>query len=135
MVEEMKNKLQQERQSATSSCDKIDTTSRGYDANHESPDNRDDEMIAMQLIKEMPPNNLFMSCCFYLEGFEDNDDWMISMAEDTNDYTKIYNSEESGSGKQQLLRLIRRAMGTVFWDVHECITHVIVADGTDAKRR
>lgn len=42
---------------------------------------------------------------------------------------------ESRHVKQMLSKLIRQQMGTIFWDVHESLTHVIVADNMDTKLR
>lgn len=132
LKEEMKNKLP----SAASIGSKNDNTTSSYHENHINDDNDDDEMLAIKLIQEMPPNNLFVSCCFYLVGFGDDDGYNMTLtAEDTNYNTGNNHSREQGNSKKQLLRLLRRGMGTVFWDVHESITHVIVADGSDAKQR
>lgn len=89
----------------------------------------------------IPINNLFMQCCFHLVGFEE-DEWMKNPNQNNNNLpslskeskTKTIETKNDG-GKQDLLRLIRKGMGTIFWDVHESITHVIVADGSDAKLR
>ena len=37
--------------------------------------------------------------------------------------------------KQMVSKLIRQQMGTIFWNVHESLTHVIVADNIDTKLR
>ena len=68
-----------------------------------------------------------MSCCFHLVGFEDE-----HISNPSGDSSLGCNGNDD---KQELLRLIRRGAGTVFWDVHESITHMIVASGSDAKLR
>ena len=87
----------------------------------------------------LPPNCLFMSCCFHLVGFEE-DEWMNTTCSHNttnsiNDSSSSLLGSHEKDGKGDLLRLIRRGMGTIFWDVHESVTHVIVADGSDAKTR
>lgn len=56
------------------------------------------------------PLLLFSSCQFYLVGFD---------------------TEEADLERTKLCRLLRRGMGTIFWDFHEGITHVIVHDQCD----
>ena len=56
------------------------------------------------------PVPLFSSCQFYLVGFD---------------------TEEADLERTKLCRLLRRGMGTIFWDFHEGITHVIVYDQCD----
>ena len=56
------------------------------------------------------PNPLFSSCQFYLVGFD----------------TDVADAERT-----KLCRLLRRGMGTIYWDFHEGITHVIVHDQCD----
>lgn len=57
-------------------------------------------------------NDLFESCRFLLLGFE---------------------TDSAVKGK--LSRLIRRGKGTIYWELNEMITHVIVADDCDEMHR
>ena len=66
---------------------------------------------------------VFSRCQFYLVGFDEG-------------------VEEDGKGtegtvvKGKLSRVIRRERGTIYWNVNEYITHIIVADGcNDSLRR
>ncbi len=75
---------------------------------------------------KVPPNNLFSSCCFMFIGFTEKDsDRILSENE----------KDEAMSIKQSLSGLIRRSMGTIFWNVNVNITHVIVSDRCDKKTR
>ena len=83
--------------------------------------------------------NLFISCCFYFVGFE-GDEWMTSTNSNSSNaaasVTVTSNSNNSNrNDKHKLSRIIRKCLGTIYWDVHESITHVIVADGIDPKLR
>lgn len=73
---------------------------------------------------KVPLNPLFSTCFFFLVGFSDNDD--------CNDDNNRYESNAMAS-KQKFLRLVRRCMGTVLWDLNERITHVVVNDRCDPK--
>jgi len=57
------------------------------------------------------PNPVFSSCQFYLVGFNADTDIAIEY--------------------QELCKLISMGMGSIFWDYHENITHVIVHDQCD----
>ena len=55
-------------------------------------------------------NDLFVSCRFLLLGFNDDSDVKLG-------------------------RLIRRGKGTIYWELNEMITHIIVANDCDESRR
>jgi hypothetical protein len=55
------------------------------------------------------PSILFSAGHFYLAGFTEND----------------------RSLRNQLGKLLRRGLGTIYWDFHDGISHVIVKDGSD----
>lgn len=55
---------------------------------------------------------LFSGCHFYLVGFEDDNALRISLG-----------------------KLIRRAMGTIHWELHNSISHVIVNDHSGSEIR
>jgi len=89
------------------------------------------EAAMKELLSEgkVPPNPLFSSCSFFLVGFP------------LDDRTNT-NAEESGMEqgsplkvKKYLCLLIRRGMGTVFWDVNRHISHVVVSEHCDMKTR
>jgi hypothetical protein len=61
-----------------------------------------------QLLESMERNTLFASCRFLLLGFEEESDKVI-----------------------QLGKLIRRGRGTIYWELNEVITHLIVNDETE----
>jgi len=65
-----------------------------------------------QLIQCNARNDLFVSCRFLLLGFGAGSD--VNM---------------------KLSRLIRRGKGTIYWELNEAITHVIVADDCDETHR
>ena len=75
----------------------------------------------------IPPNPLFAGLYFYWVGFDDDEE------ED--------NGNDNGNGvstvalKQQLMRLVRRSMGTILWDVSDRITHVVVCQNCNRKAR
>lgn len=60
---------------------------------------------------------LFSACHFYLVGFDDED-------KGSNDV--LVNN---------LSRLIRRGLGTIYWEFHDVVTHVIVNDQADPSIR
>lgn len=57
---------------------------------------------------ERPQSDLFSIGNLHLVGFEDGSDLQVRMS-----------------------RLLRRGLGTIYWDFFEDITHVIVNDGAD----
>lgn len=59
------------------------------------------------------PTALFSSGNFYMVGFSGKDQ----------------------SVRNQLGKLLRRGMGTIYWDYHDGISHVIVNDGADSAIR
>ncbi len=75
---------------------------------------------------KVPPNNLFSSCCFMFIGFTEKDS-KGTQSED--EKVEITNIQES------LSCLIRRSMGTIFWNANLNITHVIVSERCDTKTR
>ena len=78
----------------------------------------------------VPPNPLFSSYCFFLVGFPRNE-LGFSVHE-----SKLSSSTSASLKlKHDFCRLIRRCMGTIFWEVNKDITHVIVNEGCDLKVR
>jgi twin BRCT domain len=61
------------------------------------------------------PHSLFSCCQFYLMGFLEDDD------NDNNNTT-------AETERQGICRLIRRGMGTIAWEFHSDITHVVIRD-------
>jgi len=91
------------------------------------------EMATKSLLSDMavPPNPLFSGCCFYLVGFpqeELNHMNRMSSSLSSRDHSRI-------KLKKDFCRLIRRGMGTIFWEVNKDITHVIVSEESDMKTR
>ncbi len=93
--------------------------------------------------------NLFIACSFYLVGFDSTAD---DENFDSNNIVGTFRKQRTKKAKknreglsslpsfivkdyEKIRRLIRRGLGTVYWAVHESITHVIVADGIQAKLR
>lgn len=81
---------------------------------------------------KLPPNPLFSSCSFLLVGF-------LPVIQDSDaDNENIHNMidvETSRLIRNEFSRLIRRCMGTIYWEPSVSITHVIVSDFTDAQTR
>ena len=78
----------------------------------------------------VPPNPLFSSYCFFLVGFPRNE-LGFSVHE-----SKLSSSTSASLKlKHEFCKLIRRCMGTIFWEVNKDITHVIVNEGCDLKVR
>lgn len=78
----------------------------------------------------LPPNALFSTCSFLLLGFpavfEKNDTFVSRDTIDVQTGRMIRN---------ELSRLIRRCMGTIYWEPNDFITHVIVSEYADGKTR
>ena len=87
----------------------------------------------------VPPNPLFSGCCFYLVGFPEED--LEKIGEMAPSSVKGASSNLSNGHhsrmklKMDFCRLIRRCMGTIFWEVNKDITHVIVNEESDMKTR
>lgn len=81
---------------------------------------------------EVPLNPLFSACFFFLVGFCED---IPNDGKGDGDFTTHQHDTNGMAIKQKCLRLVRRCMGTVVWDLNESITHVIVKDGCDPKLR
>jgi hypothetical protein len=84
------------------------------DTNNQEEDGADIDISNTldELLESNERNKLFSSCRFLLVGFEEQSD-----------------------SKQKLSKLIRRSMGTIYWELNELITHLIVeTDCADAWR-
>ena len=69
------------------------------------------------LLENINQSMLFADCVFHLVGFDEND---TSTATTTTTTRKV-----------QLSRLIRRGTGTIYWDMNESVTHIVVNDGCE----
>lgn len=79
----------------------------------------------------VPPNPLFTDCSFYLVGFL-RDEFNLNKCDESSLQIRDQSSVQL---KKDFCRLIRRCMGTIYWDVHEAITHVVVNEESDMKTR
>jgi hypothetical protein len=85
------------------------------------------------------PNPLFSGCCFYLVGFPEEDLEKIGEMAPSSVKGASSNLSNGHHSRMKLkidfCRLIRRCMGTIFWEVNKDITHVIVDEESDMKTR
>lgn len=80
----------------------------------------------------VPRNPLFSNCSFFLVGFPVID-WTNGNGNDLS--SKQKNESSSLVLKQNLCTLIRRCMGTIYWEPNRNISHVIVNEQCDIKTR
>lgn len=88
------------------------------------------------LEEKIPPNFIFSNNCFYLVGFPP----ILTLDSSRNHDPPSCRSSKSShvpSSNMTLdfCRLIRRCMGTIYWETNESISHVIVHYECDAKIR
>jgi len=65
-----------------------------------------------QLLVDRPDSEIFLDCQVFLVGFDDQREVKIKLS-----------------------RLLRRGMATIYWDLNDEITHVIIADGLEDQVR
>ena len=70
------------------------------------------------LLENINQSMLFADCVFHLVGFDEND-------------TPTATTTTTTTQKVQLSRLIRRGTGTIYWDMNESVTHIVVNDGCE----
>jgi len=111
------------------------------DATNTVPSSLEMQVKVNQLLfkSKIPPNPLFSNCSFFLVGFPDihNDSAKGKGNGNGNDLLSSNKKSESSSLalKRNLCTLIRRCMGTIFWEPNRNISHVIVNEQCDIKTR
>jgi len=78
-----------------------------------------------ELLERIPANPMLSGCCFLLVGFS-NKDWLGTNFNSLQQIHQNAKNDEELKFKQSLSKMIRRCMGTIYWDIHANITHVIV---------
>lgn len=78
-----------------------------------------------ELLERIPANPMLSGCCFLLIGFSNKD----SAGTTFNSLQQMHQNGEDDKAlklKQSLSQMIRRCMGTIYWDINVNITHIIV---------
>lgn len=79
---------------------------------------------------KMSANSLLDALNERLDGHEDEISWLFSGC-----HFVLVGFEEDSALRLSLGKLIRRAMGTIHWELHVDITHVIVNDQSECEIR
>ena len=80
------------------------------------------------MARSVPVSNLFIGCVFLLVGFDDDDDGDA--------HPEGFGSRQDDVNFVSDLRcLIRRGKGTIFWEPHDTLTHIIVRDSCPSDLR
>jgi hypothetical protein len=108
-VDNVSHKDSNEETHAPESIQPVATDAQRQSNNIESEANLQESLGSILASGIDCPSALFSAWHFYFAGFSDDD----------------------RSLRNQLGNLLRRGLGTIHWDFHEGITHVIVRDGSD----